>query len=170
MKLLITTATAALLSAGVAFAEGDADTAAHSGAMDANAAAESKITSGGEASAHANMGAAAHAGMPAHDLADLDADASGDVSLTEAQAFDPSVTQTAFSEFDSNADGMLDEAEYGQWAAQMDMPTTGQGDVSLDAGDDAGITDFPDNVDATAGVENELGADADEQGPELPVE
>lgn len=146
MKLLYTTAAAALLTAGVAYAEDNtADAAAHGGAG-VNAAAHSEITEEGGLT------------VGAHAFSDLDADTSGGLSLEEAQAFDPSVTQTAFGEFDANADGSLDSDEYSSWAADIDADVTGQGDVSLES--DAPLDRGADvGVDADAGAG--LGADVD---------
>ena len=48
----------------------------------------------------------------ATDFAAVDADASGDVSLTEAQAIWPDLTQEAYTAADTDASGSLNQAEY----------------------------------------------------------
>lgn len=48
----------------------------------------------------------------ASDFATVDADASGDVTLTEAQAVWATLTQEAYAAADTNGDGKVDEAEY----------------------------------------------------------
>jgi hypothetical protein len=109
MKLLVTTAAAAVFGAGMAFAAGN--------------------------------------------LAEIDGDASGDISLTEAQTYDPSVTAEAFAGFDVDADGVLNDVEFASWEAEM-TSTTGQGDADIDADADLG-------VDTDLGVDSDLGADSD---------
>lgn len=137
MKLLVTTAAAALLSAGIAFAEGDTAAATTHGDADINAAAQSEITTGApgalNAGAAANQHGGAGAAASAHALADLDTDASGDLSLEEAQAFDPSISATAFATFDTDSDDVLNDEEYSVWAADFDTSAFGQGDADLDA-------------------------------------
>ncbi|HEY0918780.1 hypothetical protein [Devosia sp.] len=51
------------------------------------------------------------------DFAAVDADASGDVSLTEAQAVWAELTEEAFKAADTNADGKVDQAEYEAYLA-----------------------------------------------------
>ncbi len=48
----------------------------------------------------------------ATDFVAVDADASGDVSLTEAQVVWATLTEEAFKAVDTNADGKVDQAEY----------------------------------------------------------
>lgn len=48
----------------------------------------------------------------ASDFATVDADQSGDVTLTEAQAVWADLTQEAYAAADSNGDGKVDQAEY----------------------------------------------------------
>ena len=48
----------------------------------------------------------------ATDFVAVDADASGDVSLTEAQVVWATLTEEAFKAVDTNADGEVDQAEY----------------------------------------------------------
>jgi hypothetical protein len=48
----------------------------------------------------------------ASDFASVDADASSDVTLTEAQTVWPNLTQEAFAAADTNSDGKIDQAEY----------------------------------------------------------
>jgi hypothetical protein len=109
MKLLVTTAAAAVLGAGMAFAGGN--------------------------------------------LAEIDGDASGDISLTEAQTYDPSVTAEAFAGFDVDGDGVLDDVEFASWEAEM-TSATGQGDADIDADADLG-------VDSDLGADSELDTDYD---------
>ncbi len=53
----------------------------------------------------------------ASDFATVDADASGDVTLTEAQTVWADLTQEAFAAADANADGKVDQAEYDAFLA-----------------------------------------------------
>ncbi|GEM_PF-5148279 len=126
MKLLVTTATAALLSAGIAYA-GDAtsETSIHAGAPKEGAVAESTITTDLDAAPAVDTSNSVHV------MTDLDSDASGDISLYEAQEFDPSITEESFAEYDANADGMLDADEYAYWETEMDSSMRGQGDADL---------------------------------------
>jgi Skp family chaperone for outer membrane proteins len=48
----------------------------------------------------------------ATDFAIVDADASGDVSLTEAQAIWPDLSQEAYAAADTDQNGSLNQAEY----------------------------------------------------------
>ncbi|HHY49564.1 MAG TPA: hypothetical protein GYA10_07440 [Alphaproteobacteria bacterium] len=48
----------------------------------------------------------------ASDFATVDADQSGDVTLTEAQAVWADLTQEAYAAADANSDGKVDQAEY----------------------------------------------------------
>ena len=53
----------------------------------------------------------------ASDFATVDADASGDITLTEAQMVWVDLTQEAFAAADANADGKVDQAEYDAFLA-----------------------------------------------------
>jgi hypothetical protein len=53
----------------------------------------------------------------ASDFATVDADASGDITLTEAQTVWAELTQEAFAAADTNADGKVDQAEYDAFLA-----------------------------------------------------
>jgi hypothetical protein len=53
----------------------------------------------------------------ATDFATVDADASGDVTLTEAQTVWADLTQEAYVAADTNGDGRVDQAEYDVWLA-----------------------------------------------------
>jgi hypothetical protein len=53
----------------------------------------------------------------ASDFATVDADASGDVTLTEAQTVWADLTQEAYAAADANADGKVDQAEYDAFLA-----------------------------------------------------
>ncbi|MFN0113272.1 MAG: EF-hand domain-containing protein [Paracoccaceae bacterium] len=55
--------------------------------------------------------ASAGAALAAGTLADLDADKSGGLSLTELQAVYTKLDDAGFKAIDSNADGAVDEAE-----------------------------------------------------------
>jgi hypothetical protein len=56
------------------------------------------------------------------DFATADADTSGGVSLAEAQAVWPDLTQEAFTAADANADGSLDQAEFDAYVATLPAP------------------------------------------------
>lgn len=49
----------------------------------------------------------------------IDADASGGVSLAEAQVAWPDLTQEAFDAADTNQDGQLDQAEFDAYVAAL---------------------------------------------------
>lgn len=66
----------------------------------------------------------AFAQAPMFDTVDVDGD--GLVTLSEAQAVAPELTEDAFTAFDVNADGGLDEGEFDAWAATL--PTDDHGD------------------------------------------
>jgi hypothetical protein len=53
----------------------------------------------------------------ASDFATVDADASGDVTLTEATAVWPTLTEDAYKAADANGDAKVDEAEYNAFLA-----------------------------------------------------
>lgn len=53
----------------------------------------------------------------ATDFATVDADASGDVTLTEAQTVWADLTEDAYKAADTNGDGKVDQAEYDAWLA-----------------------------------------------------
>ena len=53
----------------------------------------------------------------ATDFVAVDADASGDVSLTEVQTVWATLTEEAFKAVDTNADGKVDQAEYEAYLA-----------------------------------------------------
>ncbi|MEQ9504690.1 MAG: hypothetical protein RLO80_00365 [Hyphomonas sp.] len=50
-------------------------------------------------------------------FADLDADASGAVTLAEIQAVKPEMTEEKFAKYDTDASGDISEAEYDAWKA-----------------------------------------------------
>lgn len=50
-------------------------------------------------------------------FADLDADASGGVTLAEIQATRPEMTQETFAQYDADASGDISAAEYDAWKA-----------------------------------------------------
>jgi len=52
-------------------------------------------------------------------FATADSDTSASVSLAEAQAIWPEITQDAFSAADTNMDGALDQAEYDTYVASL---------------------------------------------------
>ena len=66
----------------------------------------------------------AFAQAPMFDTIDVDGD--GLVTLSEAQAVAPELTEDEFAAFDVNADGGLDEGEFEAWAATV--PTEDHGD------------------------------------------
>ncbi|WP_439637637.1 hypothetical protein [Oceanicaulis sp.] len=66
----------------------------------------------------------AFAEAPMFDTVDVDGD--GLVTLSEAQAVAPELTEGEFAAFDVNADGGLDEGEFDAWAATL--PTDDHGD------------------------------------------
>jgi hypothetical protein len=55
-------------------------------------------------------------------FATADADASGGVSLAEAQTVWPDLTQDAFTAADTNADGSLDQTEFDAYVATLPAP------------------------------------------------
>ena len=57
---------------------------------------------------------------------DVDVDSDGLVTLSEAQAVAPELTEDEFAAFDVNADGGLDEGEFEAWAATV--PAEDHGD------------------------------------------
>ena len=59
-----------------------------------------------------SLGASAALAQTVTDFASVDADASGDVTLTEAQAVWPDLTEEAYAAADVNADAKVDEAEF----------------------------------------------------------
>lgn len=66
----------------------------------------------------------AFAQAPMFDTVDVDGD--GLVTLSEAQAVAPELTEDEFAAFDVNADGGLDEGEFEAWAATV--PAEDHGD------------------------------------------
>ena len=66
----------------------------------------------------------AFAQAPMFDTIDVDGD--GLVTLSEAQAVAPELTEEEFAAFDVNADGGLDEGEFEAWAATV--PAEDHGD------------------------------------------
>ncbi|HCR65225.1 MULTISPECIES: hypothetical protein [Oceanicaulis] len=66
----------------------------------------------------------AFAQAPMFDTIDVDGD--GLVTLSEAQAVAPELTEDEFAAFDVNADGGLDEGEFEAWAATV--PAEDHGD------------------------------------------
>ncbi|MGV3490879.1 MAG: hypothetical protein ACO1OG_06100 [Devosia sp.] len=65
------------------------------------------------------LSSAAFAQTAAPTFATVDADASGGVSLAEAQVAWPELTQEAFAAADTSADGQLDQAEFDAWVATL---------------------------------------------------
>jgi hypothetical protein len=66
------------------------------------------------------MSSAAFAQMAAAPtFASVDADTSGGVTLAEAQAVWPELTQEAFTAADTSADGQLDQAEFDTYVATL---------------------------------------------------
>lgn len=63
------------------------------------------------------LGSTAVLAQAASDFATVDADASGDVTLTEAQTVWADLTQEALVVADVNADGKIDQAEYDAFLA-----------------------------------------------------
>lgn len=57
---------------------------------------------------------------------DVDVDSDGLVTLSEAQAVAPELTEDEFAAFDVNADGGLDQGEFDAWAATL--PADDHGD------------------------------------------
>jgi hypothetical protein len=58
----------------------------------------------------------------ASDFATVDADASGDVTLAEANTLWPDLTAEAYAAADTNADGKVDQAEYDVFLAANPLP------------------------------------------------
>ncbi len=58
------------------------------------------------------LGASGAMAQAATDFASVDLDASGDVTLTEAQAVWADLTEEAYAAADSNGDGKVDQPEY----------------------------------------------------------
>lgn len=65
------------------------------------------------------MAGSAWAQTPPPSFATADSDASGSVSLAEAMAIWPEITQDAFTEADTNMDGEFDQAEYDTYVASL---------------------------------------------------
>jgi len=63
------------------------------------------------------LGSSAALAQAASDFATVDADASGDVTITEAQTVWADLTPEAFTAADANADGKVDQAEYDAFLA-----------------------------------------------------
>ena len=63
------------------------------------------------------LGSTAVLAQAASDFATVDTDASGDVTLTEAQTVWADLTQEALTAADTNADGKIDQAEYDAFLA-----------------------------------------------------
>lgn len=63
------------------------------------------------------LGATGALAQAATDFATVDADASGDVSLTEAQTVWAELTAEAYAAADTNADGKVDQAEFVAYVA-----------------------------------------------------
>ena len=58
----------------------------------------------------------------ASDFATVDADASGDVTLAEANTLWPDLTAELYAAADTNADGKVDQAEYEVFLAANPLP------------------------------------------------
>lgn len=58
------------------------------------------------------LGTSAAFAQAATDFASVDADASGDVTLTEAQAVWPALVEDGYKAADANGDAKVDQAEY----------------------------------------------------------
>ena len=67
----------------------------------------------------------AFAQAPMFDTVDTDGD--GVITLSEAQAFAPELTEDEFAAYDVNADGGLDEGEFEAWSATL--PAEDHGDA-----------------------------------------
>lgn len=67
--------------------------------------------------AAAAFAGAAFAEPPMFDTVDTDGD--GAITLSEAQAVAPELTEDEFSAYDVNADGGLDQGEFEAWAATL---------------------------------------------------
>ena len=67
--------------------------------------------------AAAAFAGAAFAEAPMFDTIDTDGD--GVITLSEAQAVAPELTEDEFSAYDVNADGGLDQGEFEAWAATL---------------------------------------------------
>jgi len=65
------------------------------------------------------LSSAAFAQASAPTFAQVDADGSGGVTLTELQAVWPELTAEAVATADANADGQLDQAEFDAWIATL---------------------------------------------------
>jgi hypothetical protein len=63
------------------------------------------------------LGATSALAQAASDFATVDADKSGDVTLTEAQAVWAGLADDAYAAADANGDGKVDEAEYNAFLA-----------------------------------------------------
>jgi len=58
----------------------------------------------------------------ASDFATVDADASGDVTLAEANTLWPDLTAEAYAAADTSGDGLVDQAEYEAFLAANPLP------------------------------------------------
>jgi hypothetical protein len=65
------------------------------------------------------MSTAAFAQASVPDFATVDADTSGGVTLAEAQAVWPELTQEAYAAADTSADGQLDQGEFEAYVATL---------------------------------------------------
>lgn len=63
------------------------------------------------------LGATGAMAQAATDFATVDADASGDITLTEAQVVWADLTAEAYAAADTNADAKVDEAEFAAFLA-----------------------------------------------------
>ena len=70
----------------------------------------------------------------------VDADHDGKVTMTEAAAQYPSLTQAQFDQADTNKDGSLDEAEYGSLAGLFPTQAGADNNGSQPSSQDAGTS------------------------------
>ena len=114
----------------------------------------------------------------AQTLTDADTDLNGTVSLEEAQAVDPSVTETDFAVYDINGDGELSPMEYAAWnedragvrAGNSDSGTTAEGEITMqpvvdpDINDGSAAGDDDDSVPAEPDNAVDVGGELDIDG------
>ncbi|MEE2565294.1 hypothetical protein [Hyphobacterium marinum] len=101
------------------------------------------------------------AAAQAQSAIDIDTDLDGTVSLAEAQAADPAVTQTDFDLYDLDANGELSATEYAAWNEDRTSATI---DAEIDT--DASVV----TEDEAITTESEVSTDADAPLDPTPVE